>query len=138
TDLAGLVERDQKRFRRGLDSLHRSIPLQRAPLKNRSFRGTLCLRVEFLKREQERLIRVTGECFDVLSCAERPETRDESIVCPVQVAAGIGDSSFRCIGELRTKDVAYRVTHLEHSTNSEANGGRYRQRLENTAAAHDD
>ena len=50
TDLAGLVERDQKRFGGGLDSLNRSIPLQRAPLEDRSFRGTLRLRVEFLKR----------------------------------------------------------------------------------------
>ena len=126
-DLAGLVERYEKRFGRGLDALDRAIALQRAPIKNRSLRRPLCLRVEFFKRHQEGLVRIIGERFHVLPRAEGSEAGSEEIVGPIQMAACLGDGFIRRVGKLGAEHLAYRVTHLKHSANSCAGRSRSAQ-----------
>ena len=66
-DVANVIEGNRKRFGGGLDMLNGLVPFQRPALKYRGFGGAFGFRVVVLKRQQQRLVGIARESFDVFA-----------------------------------------------------------------------
>ena len=99
-----------------------AVALERAALEDCGLGGVFGLGIVGFEREEQRVIGVAREGFEVLPRRQRSMPADEGIIKIVQEAAGLSNALVGRIVKLRLEDQADGIAHREHA--ADTRGGR--------------